>query len=426
MDSITQKSLVAFAIAIAAFPRIVEGFSGDGFRIAHPRLLIALAAILLFTAAQAITLPVIGTVSSDAYNTGVFLVVFGALVIAFEVLLHYANNGTRIRILAGLILAVGLVTAVVGLFGRFVPEFQSLILGPGSGHGAGFGQFPNRNHFALLLEMAVGLLLGLLIGGRHPGWKKLVGLMLLAVMVMGVVASSSRGGMVSVAAIFVFAVFVRVLAAQNTIVEGASTNGKSKAGARGRIGKIAVAAGLSAAVGLLIWAGIAFVGGDYVATRFERVDEELLQAEPGRVNRNAIWQSTLALIREKPLLGSGFGAYAEAIPRFDGSSGRFHLEQAHNDYLEILAGGGAVGFMLFGVFGALAAIRITRNLRESDPVRRQYHLGAAAGIVGVLVHSFVDFGLHVMVNALVFTVMIVIATAQWETDSKALPRTVSR
>ncbi|QQS41986.1 MAG: O-antigen ligase family protein [Acidobacteriota bacterium] len=425
-DSIAQKSLLAFAIAIAALPRIAEGLSGNEFRVAHPGLLITLASVLLLAAAQTMPLPGIGTVSSDPYNTSVFIVVFGSLVIAFEVLSHYANTGSRIRVLAGLILAIGLLTAVVGLSGRFVPEMQNWILGSGSEQGVGLGQFPNRNHFALLLEMPVGLLLGLLIGGRHPGWKKLVGSMLLAVLVIGVVASSSRGGMVGVAAIFVFAVFVRALTAQIAIVEGGSTHDRSQAAARSRIGKIAVAAGLSVAVGLLIWTGIAFVGGDYVATRFERVDEELLKAEPGRVNRNAIWQSTIALIREKPLLGSGFGAYAEAIPRFDESSGRFHLEQAHNDYLEILAGGGAVGFALFGIFGVLASVRIIRNLRESDPERRQYHLGATAGIVGVLVHSFVDFGLHVMVNALVFTVLIVIATTEWETGPQKSTGTISR
>jgi hypothetical protein len=34
------------------------------------------------------------------------------------------------------------------------------------------------------------------------------------------------------------------------------------------------------------------------------------------------------------------------------------------------------------------------------------------GIFGVLLHSMVDFGLHIIINALIFIVLVVIATAR--------------
>lgn len=422
-DSISQASLVAVAIAFAAIPRVAEGLTARGFRIASPGLLVPLAGIVLLAFLQMIPLPGVQRVSADPYNTGVFAVTFGSLVIAFEVLSRYADSDFRLRALVGTVIAVGAVSAVLGLIGRFDPDLLDALLGAKSWANEGFAQFRNRNHFAFIVEMAAGMLLGLLIAGRHGGGKRLVGWLLLAMMAFSVVASSSRGGMVSIAAIVVFAVFVSVVTSRVAESGGSPIREFAASITKRRIGKFVVATGLSVLVGLLLWTGIAFVGGDYVATRFERVDDEILAAEPGRLNRNAIWRASLELARERPLFGSGFGAYAQAIPQFDQAPGRFQLEEAHNDYLEMLASGGIVGLALFGAFGLLAAFRIKRNLQNSDLARRQYYLGASAGIVGVLVHSFVDFGLHIMVNALVFTALIVIGTVEMapETD----PRTVS-
>jgi hypothetical protein len=46
-------------------------------------------------------------------------------------------------------------------------------------------------------------------------------------------------------------------------------------------------------------------------------------------------------------------------------------------------------------------------------------MGALIGIFGVAVHSLVDFGLHVTINALVLTALVVIATARVETGRAA-------
>jgi len=39
-------------------------------------------------------------------------------------------------------------------------------------------------------------------------------------------------------------------------------------------------------------------------------------------------------------------------------------------------------------------------------------LGAVLGITGIAAHSLVDFGLHIMTNAVVFIVLIMIATSR--------------
>ena len=87
-------------------------------------------------------------------------------------------------------------------------------------------------------------------------------------------------------------------------------------------------------------------------------------------------------------------------------------QEAHNDYLELLASGGLMGVGI-GIWFVVAVLRRTRhNLRSTNRFRRSACFGATIGIIGVAVHSLVDFGLHMMVNALILTTLIVIATSK--------------
>ena len=109
------------------------------------------------------------------------------------------------------------------------------------------------------------------------------------------------------------------------------------------------------------------------------------------------------------------GAYWIAVPAFHDAAGTMTPQEAHNDYLELLASGGLVGFALGAWFVVVVVMRTRQNLASPNQFRRAVCFGATIGIVGVAIHSLVDFGLHTIVNALVFTTLIVIATSkpQW-------------
>jgi hypothetical protein len=62
-----------------------------------------------------------------------------------------------------------------------------------------------------------------------------------------------------------------------------------------------------------------------------------------------------------------------------------------------------------------------RNLQSSVPWARAAALGALTGIFGVVIHSFVDFGLHITANALIFCVLVVIATRRPEEQTAVAP-----
>jgi O-antigen ligase len=176
-------------------------------------------------------------------------------------------------------------------------------------------------------------------------------------------------------------------------------------------------AGLAAAAGFLglLILYIALVGGDPVVKRVELIHQEIetvADEDVDRIDRKKIWQASLELFEEYPIAGAGFGAYSAAITRFDRSGGRFTLEQAHNDYLEIAAGGGLIAVVLTLLFGCLAATFFLRQFRSADKFRRAACFGAALAVIGVMLHSSVEFGLHTPINLLLFLMLIVIGTAQ--------------
>ena len=117
--------------------------------------------------------------------------------------------------------------------------------------------------------------------------------------------------------------------------------------------------------------------------------------------RLVVWRDTGRLARSSPWVGSGFGAFEDALTRFKTAAGELAVEHAENDYLELLAEGGCVAA---GLVVALAALALTRGLRgaasHGDRLARGLATGAAAGFVAIAVHSVVDFNLRIPSNAL--------------------------
>ena len=97
--------------------------------------------------------------------------------------------------------------------------------------------------------------------------------------------------------------------------------------------------------------------------------------------------------------------------KYDTRNGLFRLEQAHNDYLQVLSDGGTIGAILALGFVALLFYKaIQRAKNTKDDFRRAVALGSLSGCFAVLVHSFFDFTLHTTSNALLFLVLAAMAT----------------
>lgn len=128
-------------------------------------------------------------------------------------------------------------------------------------------------------------------------------------------------------------------------------------------------------------------------------------------SRTHFWAIALQIFADYPILGAGLDSFGTAFPFYDTRNGLFRVEQAHNDYLQILADGGIFGFICVIAFISLLFKKSLKTIgATSDNFRRNVAIGALAGCFGVLVHSFFDFPLRTPSNALYFLTMTALAT----------------
>lgn len=128
--------------------------------------------------------------------------------------------------------------------------------------------------------------------------------------------------------------------------------------------------------------------------------------------RPLTWLDSWGMVQSKPLTGYGPASYRYLFPefreRFKGA--RILTGHPHNEYLEIAAEYGWIGFGIFALAWCYGLIRLLIFALKTD---QQHHafiaiafLGTAAGS---MLHSFFDFQLHEFQNALIFALLAAIA-----------------
>jgi len=260
---------------------------------------------------------------------------------------------------------------------------------------APFGPFVSKNHFAGYVELAallaVGLAAGLADEARHgEGWLSWIDShrakwVVLAwgaalVLVLAVPVSLSRGGVVSLTAGLACVVLLQVWVRQGSRLSG-----------RGLVG---VLAGLGAA-GLLL---VAVLPPD---ARARVLTLAGITSDQSGSYRLALWRDTVRLAASSPAVGSGFGAYEDALPRFKTAAGGFRVQHAENDHLELLAEGGILAALL-GAAAVLALLLLgLKALRAAEHrLGRSLLTAALAGGAAAYVHAAFDFNLRIPSNAL--------------------------
>jgi O-antigen ligase len=350
-------------------------------------------------------------ISLDPYQTRFFLAQLLALLLAGVFLFRYAATERRLRTVINLVIGVAVASAIFGIL-RQTTQHQlgfALPLLPVDG---GYGQFINKNHFAFLIEMGLGLTLGMIFGGVTRREQSLIYLAALLPIWIGLVLCGSRGGLIAMLAqVVIAALLLQVVRADRVHTSEAAVFRLVQWWPVRMVLLVVLVCG--------VVFGTLWMGGDRLATRIDESGREFSFETDGQregTSRIEIWQLTLKMFAAHPVFGVGMGGYWVGVPAFHDASGTSTPQEAHNDYLELLASGGLVGFAISMWFAVALFLRTRQNLSSPNPFRRAAAFGAAVGIAGVAVHSLVDFGLHMIVNALVFTTFVVIATskASWE------------
>jgi len=389
-----------FAICIVA---IIEMMVSGSHRITGGSVLLPMLALTALAFVQTLSFgsDTWNAISADPFQTRFFALQMLALTASLALLYRYTNSERRVRVLVFTILGVAVASAIFGIL-RQTTQHQTGFILPLLKQNQGYGQFVNKNHFAYLMEMAFGLGLGIILAGGVKRDRVMFYVALLLPIWTGLVLANSRGG--------VLAMLAQVVVAALLLLSFRTNLARS----------VALKAVLLIILVAGVFLGAVWVGGDRLVNNFEAAGREL-NTETTRegASRNEIWRATLKMFAAHPILGVGLGGYWIGITAYHDASGLMTPQEAHNDYLELLSSSGLIGFALAVWFTVVVIRRARENLWRDSGFMRAVRFGAILGIAGVAAHSLVDFGLHMLANAVVFLTLIMLATQRKIIDLNA-------
>jgi O-antigen ligase len=407
-DSSWRAAFEFFSLFVGAI-WIGSAFLCDQWKLTQAKLFLPLLLLGCYAFFQ--TLPVLQggqSISADRFATLRFLLELSALVVWASILLDFISKPRRLAILVHLMLAAGIASALFGLIRlathSAAPELAVV------GQDKAFAQFSNRNYFALMVEMVMGMSLGLLLNLR--GNRSLIPLYLSTTLLLAitVVLTSSRGGVLAMIAQILFAAMYlsNQLWRKKVRLERGNDGLRKKQFVAFALSTVLIGSLLAVVV-----IGVATLGGEKLASRMDELPDEWSRSTGNAPQqRGDIWRATCAMIRANPIAGTGFGAYETAITRYHQAAGDYRPSSALNDYLNLLASGGLIAAVLASWFAINLFLRIRKRLKSKDAFIQAITVGGLTSLAGVAIHSLVDAGLKVPLNALLLFALIVILTAQ--------------
>jgi len=259
--------------------------------------------------------------------------------------------------------------------------------------GIPFGPFVNRNHFAGFAELVLPMSLVPLLLGRVRRERLVIVSILAVIPVAALLLSASRGGIISFGAELAFLLLVLVLKR-----------------AHGRTTYVAGAV-LLGAFALASWLGVNQILARFASLQYLEVTES---------KRASMRHGTWRIFADHPVLGTGLATLQQVYPPYETLYDGRIVNHTHNDYLETLAETGVVGGLCWAWFlGVLfvGALRFLKN--EGDSFANTLRLCGWTGCCGLLVHSLVDFNLHIPSNLLLFLMMSLLATAEMSSPGRS-------
>jgi hypothetical protein len=336
------------------------------------------------------------------------LIALGALSLYMLGLPSLLNGRDVRRIPRGL----ALIVMPLALFVVFSREHNNgLIYGfwrPLDGGGADqAGPFINRNHFGGWITMSLCIMVGWLLGrieglstaARAPRRRLPVTDDVGAVLLMGtavVLGTISLFWIVSRSGITSFGIAMALFA-------WLVLKRRSMSASRRTF--------VFAVLAVVLLAGVTSRGIDILARWF--VDERSL------LSRIDAWRDGWQVVRDFPVLGTGLNTYSRAMLVYQKGNPGFHMAQAHNDYLQLLAEGGLIVAVVAVVTAALLIVAIRRALDAAQIEVRGYWIraGSAVGLMAIAFQEIVEFSLQIPANAFLFCTLVAITVTSVRTGT---------
>ena len=295
---------------------------------------------------------------------------------------------TQLRNLVYLLLLIAAVQAVIGLI-QYASSNPAFYFGIKPNARSAQGTYVNRDHFAALLELMLPIAIGLMLYSigrssydRRSDGKAVIlnqvlifGFIAVLIFLAGIFARSRTG---------VFLIMVAVLI--SSFVFARHIGGKQSVGLAAVFATIAV--GLATSIGLIP-----------VLNRF-------VSRNPVEDERFRIFEHTIEGIKAFFPFGSGPGTFPDVYRAFQPIEQLRFINNAHNDYLELM--------FEMGVFGALIIVGffllyILGWFKLSGQTWSRMHfikVGCGIGILLFLLHLLSEFLLHEPMNTMIFALLV--------------------
>ncbi len=374
----------------------------------HHSLKAALPLLGLLLLAQAwVAVQWLAGLSVDNGETFTYLLLGLAYSLLFLLIVSLFHNRERLTLLLATLVVSGTLQAFWGAFNT-LSGLEWLLVGPKVHYlGDATGTFVNRNHLAGYLEMTLACGIGLLMAlrdGRPFSWINLLELLLgpkarlrlaLVVMVIALVMSHSRMGNT--------AFFISLLLAGGLFVLIEKEH---------RLRNSLILASLILIDVLVIsqYFGLERLKDRLLSTQLQDVVVNGEVVQQANEVRDDVYGYAIPLLLERPLVGQGAGTFEAVFPKYPGEDIRLHFDHAHNDYLQFAIEFGLLGTLPLAAFVLLALWHALRAMWKRESVYRSgVGLGAAMGIIALLIHSSTDFNLQMPANAATYVVVCAIA-----------------
>ncbi len=259
------------------------------------------------------------------------------------------------------------------------------------------GTYGSPNNYACLLVMATGAALALGCFSKLAWPVRIVLIYLAIMMIVGVVYSGSRGG------------WIALLAAIIALATMGIRNGTM------RWWIPVTGAALLIAVSAFLFS--------FSPIAQERLNVAKTQVTAGELNsdmRVQLAADALRIAHDHLLWGTGPATFTFVHPHYQSSTFAFKAELTHDDYLNCLDDYGLVGFGLALFFVAVVTLKFFRPLAIDS--RWQDRVLVATGFaawMALVVHSLLDFNLHIPANALLLFALTGLALGRVR-DEKAI------
>ena len=320
----------------------------------------------------------------NADHALIVLIVYALGMVAFVAIVRSAFSRSLLRSLLVLMVINGALISAVGLAGKLASGFSLFGLLPQTDT-LPFGTFDYHNNwtgFAIpLIAVALGLIEYRMVRQirNEQSFHLPLGLAFCTLLlVLGVILSSSRSGLLLMAVLLAVSLFRLARMVRRMGSKGVSWDRLLRPNA------------LYVMVLLIAFGSLIYAGRGILKSRWDYTKMQVEQVTEGNRVESRVYMArdTASMVMEKPVLGWGNGSWAYVFPLFAGPEFSMRMgasirsfPYAHNDWLQLWAETGLVGFLAV-MSVPVGIVLLLRRKGRANPITDWTLCGVA--LVGLL------------------------------------------